>query len=76
MLKSLKNKLFNIFNPENTNSELNIIHCKPYGVVREDGTIIHQFNDFYNASAYSNKLNICYKENDINDKSKVIKLSV
>ena len=55
----------------------NIIDLKkPYAVVRDDGKIVHQFNDSYDASVFSVKLNISYTDNDIKSFSKVIKLSV
>ncbi len=49
---------------------------KPFAVVRDDNKIIHQFYDFYEASAFSIKLNTSYKDNGIKAFSKVIKLSV
>jgi len=55
---------------------MNTIQNKPYSVIREDGTIIHYFDNLYNASVFSTKLNISYNKNGINSKSKVIKLIV
>jgi len=55
---------------------MNTIQNKPYSVVRKDGTIINYFENLYNASVFSKKLNIAYNKNDIKSKSKVIKLII
>ena len=48
---------------------------KPFAVVRDDGKLIHQFCDHYEASVFSLKLNISYEDNGIKAFSKVMKLS-
>ncbi len=48
---------------------------KPFAVIRDDGKLIHQFGDYYEASVFSVKLNISYENNGIKAFSKVIKLS-
>jgi hypothetical protein len=76
MLNLLKNKLKQKFNSGNKKSELKIIHNKSYGVVRDDGKVIHQFDELYDASVFSTRLNISYKNNNLNANSKVVKLIV
>lgn len=72
MLKVIKNKT----NSKSKSTKLKLVYNKPFRVVREDGTIIHQFDDLYNASVFSTKLNISYNKNGITDKSKVIKIKL
>jgi len=48
---------------------------KPFAVLRDDGKLIHQFKDYYEASVFSVKLNISYEENGIKAYTKVLKLS-
>ena len=48
---------------------------KPFAVVRDDGKLIHQFKDYYEASVFSAKLNISYEDNGIKAYTKVLKLS-
>ncbi|MBI9052770.1 MAG: hypothetical protein JEY96_03070 [Bacteroidales bacterium] len=71
MLKILKNR-----NNSKRKSNMNDIDNKPYSVIRENVTIIQSFEDLYNASVFSTKLNINYFKNGIKTKSMVIKLVV
>ena len=63
-----------MFKLNNEKSELNIVYKKQYGVVRSDGKMIHQFDQLFDASVFSTRLNISYKKNNIKDNSKVVKL--
>ncbi len=82
MLKSMLNIIRNKgiihakkdYNLSESNMEIDF--NKPFAVVREDNKIIYQFYDFHDASTFSTKLNISYKENGVRAFSKVIKLSV
>lgn len=81
MLKSVFNIMRNK-SPFKTNKSLGTSETNiqtdpnlPFAVVRSDGKIIHQFNDFYEASAFSLKLNVSYGKNGIKESSRVIKLS-
>jgi len=71
MLTIIKNKT----NSKSQN-KLKLRYNKPFRVVRNDGTFIHQFDDIYNASVFSTKLNISYNKNGIDDTSKVIKIKL
>ncbi len=78
MLNIIKKKNFIKAKRDNNPSGLNmkIDFNKPFAVVNNNNKIIHQFDDFYNASTFSIRLNISYKENGIRANSKVIRLSV